>query len=218
MTPLPLVYSVTQSGRVVDMLNPRPETVSLADIAVHLARINRFGGACPAYSVAEHSCLVAAALAGHADPLAPLCGLLHDAHEAYLGDTIRPVRHLRARIAGTDLDKALTPRFGAVIHKALGLPWPVPEHLRTAIREADARALATEWRDLMPKTAPPGLPGAPEPYEGTVVPLGEQCARALFLRTAMDTAARAGLGPLTRDAEQAFLALVPHHARETADA
>lgn len=51
----------TASGRYVDLLRPDPATITLADIAHHLAQANRYAGACRRpVSVAEHALLVAA--------------------------------------------------------------------------------------------------------------------------------------------------------------
>lgn len=79
------------SGILVDLNKPTIEMISINDIASALSNICRFGGHCNAfYSVAQHSCVVAA--------LAPeyLCreALLHDAAEAYLGDVIKPLKNI----------------------------------------------------------------------------------------------------------------------------
>ncbi len=67
------------------------EMISLEDIARGLSNICRFGGQRKQfYSVAHHSMLVAV--------LAPnelrLYALLHDASEAYLGDVVKPLKHI----------------------------------------------------------------------------------------------------------------------------
>lgn len=76
-------------------LDPRPAEVLLADVAHHLARINRYNGACEwqHYSVAEHSVLMADWLyAEYGCPLLAYQGLFHDAPEAYIGDMVRPLK------------------------------------------------------------------------------------------------------------------------------
>jgi len=122
--------------------------VKLADVAHHLALINRFcGAASRPYSVAEHSLLVAEICErelGMSDPSGLLAALMHDAHEAYFGDISTPVKqHLgeEARVLEWSLERAVQERYG----------------LRTAnagyhdqLRRADRMALATERRDLMP--------------------------------------------------------------------
>jgi len=84
-----MTWMLTKSGRKVDLLNPKPDMICLDDIAYHLARINRFSGATSEpWSVAQHS-IFAAALAEADDhgAYSVLWTLLHDAHEAYTGDT-----------------------------------------------------------------------------------------------------------------------------------
>jgi 5'-deoxynucleotidase YfbR-like HD superfamily hydrolase len=84
-------FQVCASGRRWYPLDPRPEDFYIEDIAHHLAMICRYGGA-PRYfySVAEHSVLVSR----HVHPGIALEGLLHDAAEAVVGDTIKPLKDL----------------------------------------------------------------------------------------------------------------------------
>ncbi len=71
-------------------------TIHLFDIAHHLSRIARFNGATRnpgfPYSVAQHSMLVEALMPVTSSVPARLFALLHDAHEAYLGDLTSPVQ------------------------------------------------------------------------------------------------------------------------------
>jgi 5'-nucleotidase len=82
----------TFSGRDIDLVNPRPEDVDLRDITHGLANISRFGGQAKRWSsVAAHSTLVWKLVCTKTDdPELQMAALLHDAHEAYLGDDIRP--------------------------------------------------------------------------------------------------------------------------------
>lgn len=77
---------ITVSGKRINLLNPDLSLIDIEDIAHHLSLINRYTGATPApYSVAQHSVYVA-------EYSKCLGGLLHDAHEAYIGDVILPVK------------------------------------------------------------------------------------------------------------------------------
>lgn len=87
----------TAAGVAFDLEAPRAEDVRAGDLAHALAGINRFGGhlRVPHYSVAQHSILCAVLLWQRTrDRLATTAALLHDAHEAYLGDLKSPVKAL----------------------------------------------------------------------------------------------------------------------------
>jgi hypothetical protein len=81
--------TVTTFSGTFDPFNPRAEDVRWVDIARGLSRIPRWlGQTTEAYSVAEHSIMVACQCS---DPLR-LWGLLHDAAEAVLGDVLAPYK------------------------------------------------------------------------------------------------------------------------------
>jgi len=130
----------TVGGRWVDLLDPNPHDIAIEDIAYHLSRINRFTGA-TGYSVAQHSVLVSR-LCRKA-----LAGLLHDAHEAYLGDWSRPVQSaLRVLGAGEALDE-IRRRMDLAI--AIAFKFEPSDFECQEIGHADRTLLATEFRDLM---------------------------------------------------------------------
>ena len=143
----------TYAGRFFYFTDPRPEDVVPEDLAWALARAPRFtghtlGDVDQPYTVAQHSFLVSAGavLPPGADPEAfRFAALLHDAHEAYMGDLATPLAWAlgRSQVANLKDDIQL------VIHQALGLPDILPASWSAAIRVADRRALATERRDLM---------------------------------------------------------------------
>jgi len=141
---------LTHSGQQVNLALPQPGMIRLADIALALSRIPRFGGhTLRPWSVADHSLLVCDLMGAPAPDLA-LAALLHDAHEAYLGDLVLPVQiALRGighqandawRLLSADLDKAIA--------RAVALDPEMFDH--PAIQQADALALAIEARRLMP--------------------------------------------------------------------
>lgn len=90
----------TYSGLNVDLARPDPKQITIDDIAWHLSRIPRFGGACRSentYCLAQHSVLVLNRLRQinpNASVVEQITALLHDAHEAYTGDPIRPIKNL----------------------------------------------------------------------------------------------------------------------------
>lgn len=78
----------------MDLLDPDPGSILLDDIAFSLGNACRFNGHTSSYySVAEHSVLVSC-LVEAMNPNRDLvvAGLLHDAHEAYLGDIPTPIK------------------------------------------------------------------------------------------------------------------------------
>jgi hypothetical protein len=163
----PVIWSQSRHGRVIDLVEPRAADVDFHEMALTLAFIPRFN-ACfeKPISVAQH--LLIAALAAPAE-LRPWV-LLHDAHEAVLGDSITPVvtaldalyrrrwtypEHIplndeqRVRhFAPSAILAELKHRHDIAIHVAAGLPMP-DEAQRAAIHEADRRALVTERRDFL---------------------------------------------------------------------
>jgi 5'-deoxynucleotidase YfbR-like HD superfamily hydrolase len=143
---------VTASGRAFYPLDPRPDEVTIEDIAHALSLLCRFGGHVRHfYSVAQHSVLVsqhvAATLRSGAGLWTPetatlaLWGLLHDAAEAYCGDVIWPLKQARA------LKAAFAP-IEAGIMAAICDRFDIPREEPEIVKACDLRALATEKRDV----------------------------------------------------------------------
>lgn len=198
MTAAPLIWSQTASGRAVDFLAPRPESIDLAgDVADGLARIARFSGQVGSgpYSVAQHSVLGADAILAETGnvPLAQAF-LIHDAHEWVFGDWITPavdaIAHRvgtrmaaaypasapRARLMGESMARnAIVDQKRALdeaIYVAAGLPWPLAPALAAEVLHWDLRMLKLEQRDLLAR--PPYSWGAaldmvkPAPHRGRI--------------------------------------------------
>lgn len=126
----------TVSGRYLNVLDPRPDDIDIADIAHHLAHLCRFGGACRQfYSEAEHAIRMAEIL----PPRLQLAGLLYGAAKAYAGEVVRADSYERSPLQG---------RVGAAVEARFGLSLSGED--RAMLAMADARLLATERRDLMP--------------------------------------------------------------------
>lgn len=114
------------------------------DIAHALATINRFNGhTTRPYSVAEHSLLVADIAASRgASRAVQLACLLHDAHEAYVGDMHSPAKWALG-VAWIGFE---APHL-ANVRAALGIK-TISAAARAEIKRCDLIALATERRDL----------------------------------------------------------------------
>jgi len=146
----------THTGIAVDLLDPQPDTIHPRDIEVALARQMRFNGhTIDTFSVAQHSVLVLQAFDDIAERekwdtvclnRVRLAVLLHDAHEAYMGDIVRPVGSLPGFAAPVE---QLKRRLQRAIHERFDLPRSVGPGWAKVIHHCDMVALATEKRDLM---------------------------------------------------------------------
>ena len=145
----PRAWQRMLSGRRLDLIDPSPLDVEIADIAHGLARVARWNGQTPGpeiFSVAQHSLLVEAAFAAGA-PLATraerLAALLHDAPEYVIGDMISP---FKAAIGGDY--KLVEMRLLRAIFLRFGLPPQMPAELAKAVKAADRLAAYLEATTL----------------------------------------------------------------------
>jgi 5'-deoxynucleotidase YfbR-like HD superfamily hydrolase len=145
------------SGRRLDLIDPSPLDVEIADIAHGLARVARWNGQTRGpeiFSVAQHSLLVEAIFA-RLDPLADraarLGALLHDAPEYVIGDMISP---FKAAIGGDY--KEIEHRLLTAILLRFGLKPSFAPELAKAIKAADRDSAffeATELAGFSPSEA-----------------------------------------------------------------
>jgi hypothetical protein len=133
------------SGRRLDLIDPSPLDIEIADIAHGLARVARWNGqtqGAEIFSVAQHCLLVEAlvgALAPQASRGARLAALLHDAPEYVIGDMISPFK----AVIGGDY-KAIEARLLAAIHRRFGLAIPAAPETLALIKAADRIAASFE--------------------------------------------------------------------------
>lgn len=135
-----LTYSFpTRSGLVFDIAKPSSRTVDRGDICWGLAHTLRYGGhSIVPVNVASHSINVASLL----PPKLKIYGLLHDAHEAYIGDVIRPLKKLLGdawKEIERSVDSAIAQRFD-IDDELLHHP---------DVRAADMVVYSWERRDLV---------------------------------------------------------------------
>ncbi|TPK94211.1 MULTISPECIES: HD family hydrolase [unclassified Mesorhizobium] len=134
----PRAWQRMLSGRRLDLLDPSPLDIEIADIAHGLARVARWNGQTSgnhAFSVAQHSLLVEALygeLAPKATAEARLAALLHDAPEYVIGDMISPFKSV---MGGSYKDCEL--RLQRAIHLRFSLPAELTASLRNDIKRAD---------------------------------------------------------------------------------
>lgn len=167
-----MTWIQTSTGRAFDLLHPTPDMVDLkVDVPEALARIPRFNGHVMSgpYSVAQHSVLGADIIMSRTrDKGLAAAFLLHDAHEAYLGDLTTPVQQALGQLLA-EVTPAAGSLFGLVlnhakarideaIHAAAGLKWPLPERARALVKEIDLGLLRTERDALLGAPPAPWLP------------------------------------------------------------
>ena len=174
-------WVLTHAGFEFDLSDPQPDMICLEDIAFSLAQQPRFNGHSKFhYSVAQHSILVANLV----PDFLKLPALFHDAHEAYIGDLVRPLIgyvevecpefkkvfcSLRAKIDAAVVERFSLMNFG--------------HHLVAA---ADLQALATERRDLLPASSPWGILEGVKPHAFPIIRQFEKEARYNFLNMYYD--------------------------------
>jgi 5'-deoxynucleotidase YfbR-like HD superfamily hydrolase len=136
---------VTIFGIEVDLLNPTSEMIDVRDIAYSLGRQCRYNGMTSQHcSVAEHSVMVAFMVkeAGGTKH-DQFCGLMHDAHEAYIGDMIQPMKTMPELGAAY---KKLEDIWIAAVARKYDLC--IDERTVERVYNSDMNAAATEMRDL----------------------------------------------------------------------
>ena len=133
------------SGRRLDLLDPSPLDIEIADIAHGLARVARWNGqthGAHTFSVAQHTLLVEAVMrhrAPRVDHRLRVAALLHDAPEYVIGDMISP---FKAVIGGAY--KSVEKRLLGAIHLRFGLPASLPAATTAQIKDADCGAAYLE--------------------------------------------------------------------------
>ena len=189
--PAPRAWQRMLSGRRLDLLDPSPLDIEIADIAHGLARVARWNGQTAGphvFSVAQHALLVeaiGAALPGGDGRAARLELLLHDAPEYVIGDIISPLKG-----AIGDAYKSVERRLLAAIRRRFALDAPGPA-LARLVKRADriaafveATRLAGFARDEAERVfgKPPLLPATVAgSVEALVVPAPTGEAQARFL-------------------------------------
>jgi 5'-deoxynucleotidase YfbR-like HD superfamily hydrolase len=137
------------SGRRLDLLDPSPLDIEIADIAHGLARVARWNGqtiGAHIFSVAQHTLLVEAVMRQkmpRIDARYRLAALLHDAPEYVVGDMISPFK----AVLGADY-KVIEKRLLSAIHLRFGLPPVLAPEIERKIKAADKGAAFLEATEL----------------------------------------------------------------------
>ncbi|MCX5581345.1 hypothetical protein [Kaistia terrae] len=163
-----MIWMQTRSGLAVDLARPDLSAIDMmVDIAIPLALANRFAGHTrrldsAGFSTAQHSYLGADAVLQETcgDTDAALAFLLHDAHEALIGDLTAPFVSALDRIAVDRLGrpangmirstlKVLKGGIDTEIYRRLGLSWPLSPYHHGIVADMDLRMLRRERDELM---------------------------------------------------------------------
>ena len=147
------------SGIVIDVLAPDLSRIDIyEDIAMPLAKLARFDGQTPGrkYCVAQH-CVIGAdtLLRETRDHELALAFLLHDAHEAFIGDITTPTALALAAFAGNEVTRslrALKSMLDVQIFKRADLPFAFSH--KEAVRDMDARMLNAERKCFLRSSIP----------------------------------------------------------------
>lgn len=171
----------TASGAAFHFWDPRPDDISLEDIAWSLSNLCRYNGHTRRmYSVAAHSILVSTQV----PPEDRAWALLHDASEAYVSDLPAPIKAMPEMKPYRDME--------ARVMRAICIRFGLRTNMPESVREADRRIRVNEMRELM---APPSYDTStldkPLPLEiGTFGYLSPPAARELFLERAREVGLR----------------------------
>jgi 5'-deoxynucleotidase YfbR-like HD superfamily hydrolase len=139
------VWQRMLSGRRLNLIDPSPLDIEIADIAHGLARVARWNGQTSGahiFSVAQHTLLVEAVMreqSPRVDVKYRLAALLHDAPEYVIGDMISPFK----AVLGGDY-KAVEKRLLSAIHVRFGLPASLAPEVERQIKAADRGAAYLE--------------------------------------------------------------------------
>ena len=140
-----MILTVTPSGTAFDLSAPKPESINLdVDIIEPLSKISRWNGGIQSgpFSVAQHCVMGADAIREtYGSTSLALHFLLHDAHEAYIGDISTPtIMALGCKASAEQLKS----RIDAAIYARLGLRWPLTSSEAAFVRAMDQSMAKTE--------------------------------------------------------------------------
>jgi hypothetical protein len=142
-----------------------------------------------------------------AEPIEALYALLHDAHEAYLGDIISPVKAALFAPEQRDRLTALVELHDYAIRVAIGINPEPGADVEAMIKQADMIALWTEKRDVLnegPRWTTPEF----SPLSRRIKPLTWDKAETLFLNRFRELCALTGVDPERSARRKSFVKFV----------
>lgn len=161
-------YVNTLAGYPFPFDDPDSARYTILTVAHALANQCRFNGHTRAYySVAEHSVEVSYRV----PPDLALIGLMHDAHEAFVGDIPTPIKR---QLSGWD---EFEDRIARSVRRRFGLPLELPEE----VVAVDHRMFAVEAALLFPDHADWGFEIAPVHEDTKLYCLSPDAAKRQFV-------------------------------------
>lgn len=159
----------TYTGGKVYFFEPEKSKIEFEDISHSLSLLCRFNGATKwFYSVAHHSCIVAENVYRETgDKNLAYCGLMHDAHEAFVSDIPSPFKKQFPEFVEAEkrFEIWLSEKFNYTPFLKI-------------VKKHDIKALATEMRDLMNVADYSVL--SEVPYEERIAPLPPILSKEMF--------------------------------------
>jgi uncharacterized protein len=193
----------TFSGGRFYPADPRPEQISIEDIARALSRLCRYAGHCEQfYSVAQHSVYVSAFVPVEHQ----LTALLHDATEAYLVDIPRPLKRMLPAY------ELIEDNLWRVIASEFGLPAEMPQ----CVKDADNAVLLAEKAQILKASEPWPIPGPAAPVD--IVRMDDDEAFAFFMARYRFLTRGVDLRQASGDDEDIYNAITARYLRDTAPA
>ena len=170
-----------------DVANPQEEDIKWDMIAQALSRISRFNGLngdIGGYSVAQHCVLGADALMEEqGDTYLAAHFLLHDAHEAFIGDISRPLENCLGPVFSKQVN-ILKTSWDEKVYSAASLVPPSAFNRNHLVKEMDDRMLAYECHCFFPnqvKKVTKMTNMVPPKIKGVFKPWGQATSEIAFL-------------------------------------
>jgi hypothetical protein len=199
----------------IDLAALRPMDLNAFAIGDTLAKVNRFGGRTPEpWSVAAHSVLVEQLCPPDLGPWA----LLHDAHEAIIGDITPPAVEVLCRSGTRSAVEHAIRNAKGQIDRVIGAAWGTPvRSLNQALRMADHVALQAEALVLLGVRPDVASPAQADALDRAVTCLLElaglrdwRAARTLWLGRVEHYAALGQLAPPRATPAPGMVPVVQH--------
>lgn len=168
-------HITTWTHRVIDIDAPRPEAICMEDVAHGLSMHVRWAGQGRWLSVAQHCVAVVRLLEQGGEEVVPLrlvrAALMHDAHEAYIGDLSGGLKYL---LGDSDLKSIINQLDWAIEVATPNLDFSLEKHEHAMLKACEERLVEIEFDVLFKGDSDMLLEG----------PLCQRLAEELFLNEA----------------------------------